>query len=158
MRRWSGRGAYGLGEKGLERRIHSEGLLPPDDRLIAVEVGDVLTWGSNGRRRSANRPNMAMGYGNRGLAIVGQEWVVGVDLLMVRQVEVLDEETSRPTLKIAFIEDRNGSMTESCGVRRGAGRRASSPTPSSGQRGGGSRPCRPTRRTPIRGRLRVGSR
>jgi hypothetical protein len=55
---------------------------------------------------------MAIGYGNRGLAIVGQEWVVGVDLLMVRQVEVLDEDTSRPTLKIAFIDDRDGSMTE----------------------------------------------
>lgn len=102
----------GWAEKGLERRAHSEGLLQSDDRLIAVETGDVLMWLSNGRHRSANRPNMAIGYGNRGLAIMGQEWVVGVDLLMVRQVEVLDEETLRPTLKIAFIDDRDGSLTE----------------------------------------------
>jgi hypothetical protein len=102
----------GWAAKGLERRIRSEGLLQPDDRLIAVEVGDLMSWWSNGQPRYANKLNMAIGYGNRGLAIVGQEWVTGVDLLMVRQVEVLDEETSRPTLKITFIDDRDGSMTD----------------------------------------------
>jgi hypothetical protein len=31
----------GWAEKGLERRMHSEGLLQPDDRVIAVEAGYV---------------------------------------------------------------------------------------------------------------------
>lgn len=98
--------------KRLEQRIRAEGLLAPDDVLIAAEVGDVVMWRSNGRLRPHGRPVMAIGYGKRGLAIVGQEWVTGVDLLMVRRVDVLDEATSRPTIRIAFIDDRTGSMTE----------------------------------------------
>jgi hypothetical protein len=86
--------------KRLEQRIRTEGLLAPDDVLIAAEVGDVVMWRSNGRLRPHDRSVMAIGYGNRGLAIVGQEWVTGVDLLMVRRVEVLDEGTSRPTIRI----------------------------------------------------------
>ena len=102
----------GWAEKRFEKRVRSHGLLHPEDRLVAVEVGDVLTWRSRGQLRPVNRAYMAIGYGTRGLAIVGQEWVLGVDLLMVRQVEVLDESDSQPTVRIAFIDDRDGSMTE----------------------------------------------